>query len=239
MRDTDAKLVVHRLANSAFDLKVRTSVKSIEALDAGSTVPGAKSKVIQVVDPVRNTQPSNQRFKSDAPGYDDGRGTIAELLKRTTQPTQKLVNLFVSVVVMEHPFQEDRQFINDKQDRLIVFGTVTNQLFTKSSPVAFIQLRPETHSKLPGPYVLDSVRQPIQQAERPRGEPRFHGSNWICGLCNICNQVLRTGGTFDICEEKHPSLGFEAKAQFPCNTGFTHTTLAGQQHVVSIPHTLI
>ena len=151
MRDTYTKLVIHRVANTAFNLEVlevRTSGKSIEALDAGFTAPGAKSKGIKVVDPVGDAQPSNKWSKSDAAGYDECRGTIAELLKCTTQPTQKLVDLFVSLVVTEHPIQEDRQFINNKQDRLIVFGTVTNQLFTESSPVAFIQLRPETHSEL-------------------------------------------------------------------------------------------
>ena len=107
MRDSNAELVVHRLANSAFNLEVtevKTSGKSIKALDAGFTAPGAKSKGIKVVDPVGDAQPSNKRGKADAAGYDDGRGTIAELLKRTTQPTQKLVDIFVPLGVTEHPF---------------------------------------------------------------------------------------------------------------------------------------
>ena len=164
MRYTHAELVVHRLANSVFNLEVlevSTSGKSIEALDAGFPAPRAESEGIKIVDPVGDAQPPYKWSKADAAGYDDGRGTIAELLKRTAQPTQKLVDLLVSVVVTEHSFQEDGQLINDKQDRLIVFGTVTNQLFTESSPVSLIQSGPETDSELPWTNFIYSLRKSL------------------------------------------------------------------------------
>lgn len=68
---------------------------------------------------------------------------------------------------------------------------------------------------------------------------RRYRTNGIYRFSYDRDYVLRACRPFDVRKQKPPFVRLKSTTQFHCNTGFTHTTLAGQQHVVSIPHTLI
>ncbi len=66
--------VVHGICHAMLNRQFVTLGQSLETRDAGVTVPGSKTKGIEVVDAVGDAEPLHQGLEPDAAGQDEDQG---------------------------------------------------------------------------------------------------------------------------------------------------------------------
>ena len=94
--------------------------KPPDARNAHLLAPWLQAQGKQMIDPVRNSNPSHQRPQPDTPRYDKNEGFPVKRLQHAAQPTQKLVDAPLVAVAIEHALEEDGQFVNDEKHRLLL-----------------------------------------------------------------------------------------------------------------------
>jgi hypothetical protein len=113
-----------------------------------------------MVDAVGDAEPLDERFKTDAAGYDEDQRAVPETLHHPAQPAQELVNPSGAVVAAKHSLQEDRQLINGEEHRLVLRGTIAQQLFPVTPPASGVQFGADLHAKIIRADLLDVIPEP-------------------------------------------------------------------------------
>ena len=72
-----------------------------------------------------NAESTYEWDQSDTSGYQEYKRSTTELLKESSEPTQKLVYFLATSLLTEHPLQEDRQFVQDEQHRVCKIGAIS------------------------------------------------------------------------------------------------------------------
>ena len=152
-------------------------------------------------------------------------------MENTAQPTQELVHPSYVAVMVEHPLEEDRQLVDDQENRLILCGAITEQLFPVTPPAPGIQSRTDLHAKIVCTDFLDVVAHP---PFHPDGETRRDRANRMYRPRDIRDRILRAVCSFNIGEEVDPAFGLEPPPEFLDNTGLSHAPLSGQQNVIAV-----
>ena len=78
----------------------------------------------------------DERFEPDAAGYDEDQRAIPDTLQHPAQPAQEPVNPSCAVVIVKHSFEEDRQLVDDEECRLVLRGTIAQQLLSVMPPAS-------------------------------------------------------------------------------------------------------
>ena len=221
--------VVHGICHARLDWQFMTLGQSLEARDAGVTVPGSQAKGIEMVDAVGDAEPLHQGLEPDAAGQDEDQGAGVELLNDLAKPAQERVDPLGAVVLTEHALEEYRQLVDDEEDRLFVRGAVADELLAVPTPVAGVQAGAKLDAKVAWTEFLDVVLEPahLGREARPDRADRMHR------LGEVGDHVLRAGRAFDIGEEENPSLGLDPPPKLSSDAGLPHPALAGQQSVVA------
>ena len=227
--DPETELLVHGFGHAGLHGEALAPGKPVEAPHARFPVPGAETNGVEMVDPIRDAEPARQRFESDTSGDDETERSALDLLERATQPTEKDIHSVPTVGIPKRSLQEDGQFIQNEKDRLFVLGTVSQELAAVALPGSRIQLGADPDLEITDANLVQVFAHPTSEALAESIAQRSHR---VRGAGDVRDHVFRVVSPLHVCEEEHPSIGFQATPKFSGEAGLPHPPLAREQHVV-------
>ena len=195
-----------------------------------------------MVDAVGYAEPPYQRREPDAAGYHEDQGRAAagtvialEILNPFTQPTQEFVDPSYVTVIAQHSIEENRQFVNDEKNWLVIRGAVAEQGLPFTPPGSGVQAGADLHTKVARADLLDIVTDPASHSGH---ETWQDSADWMSRLRDFRNHVLGARCVFDVNEKENPLWipGLEQSPQFLSNACLTHPPLSGQQYVITVAY---
>ena len=205
--------------------------ETLETRDTRLAAPRPEAKGIEMVDAVGYAEPLDERREPDTAGDHEDQRAAFDVQHRAPQPTQEFLDSFCVTVGAVHPVEENRQFVDDKENRLVMLGAIADQPFPVTPPAFRIQSGPDLDLKVECADLLDIVADPLAHS---RGETRRDWANRVSRLGDAGDRVLRVGCPLYIGKEEDPSIGFEPLPEFPGDAGLSHAPLSSQEGVVAI-----
>ena len=194
-------------------------------------VPRPQTNGVEVVDAIRDAEPTHERCEPDAARYEKNRGVLAECLEHAAQPAQEFVDPMWVIILAKHSLEEDRQLVDDQEHRAALRRTIAKQLLPVTPPTSRVQSGTDLHAEIECADFLDIVGQPTLH---PGDESRCYREHRVRGSSDFRDDILGTARPLDIGENKIPALSRKPPPKFPDDAGLPHATLSGQQHVVLV-----
>ena len=233
VRNADTERLVHRLGDTVLDAQFMALREAAEAFDAGVPGPWTQTKGIQMVDAVGNAEPAHERLEPDAAGHEENGSVASERLQNATQPTQEFVGPTGMTVVVEHALDEDRQLVDDEENRLFLCAADAKQRLAVVPPASGIEPGPDLHTEVDCADFVDVLAHPTLHVQ---GQARRDWANGMHGPRDVGDRVLGAGRSLDIDKKEYPAVRFEPAPQFAEDAGLPHAPLPGQQHMIPVPN---
>ena len=124
--NADTERIVNGVCHAVLDRQPVTLHKALETRDTRLAAPRPEAKGIEMVDAVGYAEPLDERREPDTAGDHEDQRAAFDVQHHAPQPTQEFRDSRVTVGAV-HPVEENRQFVDDKKNRLVMLGAIADQ----------------------------------------------------------------------------------------------------------------